>query len=116
MRFALDELLDRLPLPATEKWPDGVWDVEVFRHGSMLLEVFAPGGVDHQTPHDQDEVYVVVRGRGTFVTEGGPLPFEAGDALFVAAGRPHHFEATSDDFVAWVLFWGPAGGEGSGAP
>jgi len=31
--------------------------------------------------------------------------------LFVAAGEEHRFEAFSDDFAAWVVFWGEKGGE-----
>jgi hypothetical protein len=31
--------------------------------------------------------------------------------LFVAAGVPHRFEEFSRDFAAWVVFWGPKGGE-----
>lgn len=35
----------------------------------------------------------------------------AGDTLFVAAGVTHRFEQFSDDFVTWVVFYGPQGGE-----
>lgn len=38
-------------------------------------------------------------------------PVRTGDALFVAAHVPHHFEGMSEDFVTWVVFWGPKGGE-----
>jgi len=34
-----------------------------------------------------------------------------GDVLFVAAGVEHRFLNISDDFSAWVVFWGPKGGE-----
>lgn len=34
-----------------------------------------------------------------------------GDALFVPAGTEHRFEATSPDFGAWMIFYGPEGGE-----
>jgi quercetin dioxygenase-like cupin family protein len=37
--------------------------------------------------------------------------FQAGDAFFVPAGQVHRFEHFSDDFVTWVVFWGPPGGE-----
>jgi mannose-6-phosphate isomerase-like protein (cupin superfamily) len=85
--------------------------VQPFTHGSMRLGVYAPVGHDPQQPHAQDEIYVVVRGRGTLVHDGGRTPFGAGDALFVAAGERHRFEDFSDDFAAWVVFWGPDGGE-----
>ena len=34
-----------------------------------------------QTPHTQDELYFVVRGRGVLVHDGKRDPFEAGDLL-----------------------------------
>ncbi|MDQ3378133.1 MAG: cupin domain-containing protein, partial [Actinomycetota bacterium] len=34
-----------------------------------------------------------------------------GDALFVPAGVEHRFENFTDDLVAWVVFYGPEGGE-----
>lgn len=42
---------------------------------------------------------------------GERRPSEAQDAIFVEAGVEHRFEDFSDDFSAWVIFWGPDGGE-----
>jgi mannose-6-phosphate isomerase-like protein (cupin superfamily) len=111
MKFSYQEWLNQLPKPPNEKWREGVWDIEAFKHGTMSLEVFAPHNRDYQTPHMQDELYFVVQGRGEFVLENERIPFEVGDALFVPAGKSHHFENFSDDFVTWVVFWGPQGGE-----
>ena len=63
------------------------------------------------TPHEQDEVYVVIRGRGVFFYDGKRESFEAGDLLFVAAGIEHRFEDFSADLAVWVVFYGPNGGE-----
>ena len=41
--------------------------VELFKHGSLSIEVYKPERVDLQEPHDQDEVYVVIAGSGMFV-------------------------------------------------
>ena len=38
-------------------------------------------------------------------------PFAAGDCFFVPAGVEHRFTRFSPDFAAWVVFWGPEGGE-----
>jgi mannose-6-phosphate isomerase-like protein (cupin superfamily) len=105
------ELLHRLPGPRSAKWPDGERFVEAFRHGTLVLELYAPRGHDPQTPHDRDEVYFVISGSGEFVQAGERQAFAAGDALFVAAHVEHRFENFSPDFAAWVVFYGPLGGE-----
>lgn len=84
---------------------------EPFTNGSMRLGMYAPRGHDPQKPHDQDELYFVVSGTGTFQHGDERTAFKPGDALFVAAGVEHRFEDFSEDFVTWVVFWGPAGGE-----
>jgi mannose-6-phosphate isomerase-like protein (cupin superfamily) len=97
--------LERLPLPASSKWPHGVCDVEVFRRTGISLSVFAPILTDFQTPHEQDEIYIVVSGRGELHLDDKVLMAERGDALFVAAGTPHRFQRTSVDFACWVIFF-----------
>ena len=89
---------------------DGRYAV-LLRHGSMELGFYRPEGSDPQKPHDQDEVYIVQSGSGYFVHGEGRQPFEPGDALFVPAGDVHRFEDFSADFAAWVVFYGPDGGE-----
>lgn len=81
-------------------------------HGSMQLRYYRVPRPDPQVPHAQDEVYIIVRGSGVFVNGAERCRFAPGDALFVKAGVAHGFEASADgDVEAWVLFWGPAGGE-----
>ena len=97
------------------KIPEGRRSAELMQHGSMTLRYYAPKGHDPQTPHDQDEIYVVVSGRGTVVSGASEAtldrrPFGPGDAIFVPAGHVHRFVDFSDDFGVWVVFWGPAGG------
>ena len=53
MKFTIEELLSRLPLPANAKWKDGVWDLEPFEKKGVRLVFFAPRGTDHQTAHDE---------------------------------------------------------------
>jgi mannose-6-phosphate isomerase-like protein (cupin superfamily) len=86
--------------------------VGVFRHGSLEVEIYRPSRVDRQKPHTRDEVYVVLSGSGVFVRGDSRRPFTAGEVLFAAAGEEHRFEEFSDDFVTWVFFYGPEGGEG----
>ena len=84
-------------------------------HGTMELRWFAPGAHDPQTPHDRDELYIIVSGTGTFMRAqdsrameddtslplGGVdrVPFGPGDAIFVPAGTEHRFEEFSGDFA-----------------
>ena len=87
---------------------------EVLRHGTMRAGLYSPRLVDDQGPHDQDEVYVIMHGFGTFVRGEETTTFEPGDLLFVPAGMTHRFVNFTDDLVVWVLFWGPTGGEAGG--
>jgi mannose-6-phosphate isomerase-like protein (cupin superfamily) len=95
-------------------------------HGSMELRWFTPKQLDSQTPHDRDELYIIVSGTGVFMRAVESLPFDdtslpiqgeervrfgPGDALFVAAGTVHRFEEFSEDFATWIVFYGPEGGE-----
>jgi mannose-6-phosphate isomerase-like protein (cupin superfamily) len=104
MKITLADALAGLPLEKTEKWPLGVWDAQVFTHGSMSVSIFAPKEKDFQTPHDQDELYIIVSGGGTFTLNGANSAFEPGDVLFAPAGAEHHFTHFSPDFAAWVVF------------
>jgi mannose-6-phosphate isomerase-like protein (cupin superfamily) len=46
---------------------------------------------DRQQPHADDEVYVVLEGRGTLEVEGVETPLAEGDGIFVPAGANHSF-------------------------
>ena len=105
MKFPVEELLEKLPLPANEKWKDGVWDIEPHELNGVRLVFFAPRGIDHQTAHNEDEYYFIARGLGELVLEGKRIPANLGDAFFVPAGAEHHFENFSDDFATWAVFF-----------
>src|SRR5215472_11937759 len=85
--------------------------IELFQHGSLSVEFYAPRGSDPQQPHTRDEVYVVVSGSGKFFLAGASEPFATGDVLFAPAGVEHRFVDFTDDFATWVFFYGPEGGE-----
>lgn len=104
-RLVLAEALTKVPTAEGKRF------APIFEHGSLQVEIYAPRGVDPQSPHDRDEIYVVVAGRGTFVNGGGHTRYAVGDVLFAAAGEVHRFEDFSDDLVVWVFFYGPIGGE-----
>jgi mannose-6-phosphate isomerase-like protein (cupin superfamily) len=91
--------------------PEGRRSALLMARGSMQLRHYAPRGRDPQEPHEQDELYIVIAGRGVFVNGSDRVPFGPNDVLFAAAGAVHRFEDFSDDFETWVVFWGPQGGE-----
>jgi len=91
--------------------PPGNLAVPIFSHGSLVVELYTPVGQDRQKPHTRDEVYFVTRGRGLFFNGAKRHAVEAGSFLFVRAGQSHRFEDFSSDFVVWVVFYGPEGGE-----
>jgi len=105
MKFTVDEFISQLPLPANDKWKDGVWDIEPFEIGNVRLVFFAPRGVDYQTFHDEDEFYFIAAGTAELIIREERRACTAGDAFFVAAKMPHHFERMSGDFASWAIFF-----------
>jgi mannose-6-phosphate isomerase-like protein (cupin superfamily) len=48
---------------------------------------------DRQQPHEDDEVYYVLEGRGTLDVEGETVELQEGHAVFVPAHAEHRFSA-----------------------
>src|SRR5687768_2664778 len=46
---------------------------------------------DRQQPHEDDEIYVVLEGRGTLTIEGEDFSLQEGHAIFVPARAEHRF-------------------------
>jgi mannose-6-phosphate isomerase-like protein (cupin superfamily) len=65
------------------------------------------GGVDDQSPHGEDEIYVVTAGRARIVTSDGTADIGPGDVIFVPAGEEHRFVDIAEDLALLVVF-GPA--------
>ena len=91
--------------------PAGENAVLVLQRGTLDVKLTRPLRPNVQTPHEQDEIYVVVVGSGCLLHDGLRDAFGPGDLLFVAAGVEHRFEAFGDDLVVWRVFYGPGGGE-----
>jgi mannose-6-phosphate isomerase-like protein (cupin superfamily) len=103
LRFS--EAQRRIPGPAGEH------AVTLLQRGSLDIALSIPVSPKHQTPHAQDELYAIVRGRGVLLHDGARSPLEAGDLVFVAAGAEHQLEGLGEDFAVWRVFYGPGGGE-----
>jgi len=91
--------------------PAGEHAVSVLEHGSLNLKLSLPVSPNQQTPHEQDEIYVIMQGSGVLFHDGNRDAFGPGDVMFVAAGTEHRFEDFTEDLAVWVVFYGPAGGE-----
>ena len=96
--------------PATRRLAEAGGGYEAV-HTSPGLEVgvyvlVAPEA-DKQQPHDDDEVYVVLEGRGTLEVEGVETPLEEGHGIFVPAGADHRFTGY-EQLAVLVIFTRPA--------
>lgn len=80
---------------------------------SAGVYVLPAGGADPQQPHSEDELYYVVRGRGSIVVEGERQPVAAGSLVFVPAQADHRFVEIAEELVV-LVFFAPA--ESTGAP
>ena len=72
------------------------------------------GGLDDQTPHTEDEIYVVQSGRATLVTGSGTAPVGPGSVIYVPAGEPHTFTEVTQDLAVVVVFAPPYGSRRAG--
>jgi mannose-6-phosphate isomerase-like protein (cupin superfamily) len=87
--------------------------MEFLRVPSMSAGVYAlkAGATDAQSPHKEDEIYYVVRGRGRFrITDAAGAREHAvgpGDVLFVAARVAHQFFDITED-IELLVFFAPA--------
>lgn len=62
------------------------------------------GGSDDQTPHTEDEIYVVTAGSAVLVSGSEHVPVGRGSVVYVPAEETHHFTAIATDFAAIVCF------------
>jgi mannose-6-phosphate isomerase-like protein (cupin superfamily) len=73
---------------------------------SVGLYIVPAGGPDDQSPHNEDEVYYVVRGRAKIRVGDDDHPVQPGTVLFVPAKAVHYFHDISEELIL-VVFWAP---------
>jgi len=83
--------------------------VEQLRSADLSVGTYSirAGGTDDQTPHAEDEIYVVTAGRARIVTPTGEAPVSPGTVVFVAAGEEHRFVDVAEDLALLVFFAPP---------
>ena len=69
----------------------------------------AAGGVDDQSPHGEDEVYVVTAGAAHLEIDGVRSPVGPGTVAYVPRRVPHRFVDITEDLVVAVVFAPPEG-------
>jgi mannose-6-phosphate isomerase-like protein (cupin superfamily) len=85
--------------------------VEQLRRPDLSVGTYCipSGGRDTQSPHTEDEIYVVTAGRATIVTPDRSAEVGPGAVIFVPAGEEHRFTEVTEDLALLVVF-GPAFG------
>jgi mannose-6-phosphate isomerase-like protein (cupin superfamily) len=68
---------------------------------------------DAQSTHDEDEVYLVLKGRASLVIDGEELELSEGSIAYVPADMPHEFVKIEENLSLLVFFGsgGPSGAE-----
>ena len=78
-------------------------------HLSLGTYSIPAGGLDDQTPHTEDEIYLVQAGQATLVTTSGIVDVGPGSVVFVPAGEAHRFTEVLVDLAVVVVFAPPYG-------
>ncbi len=83
--------------------------VEQFRVPDLSVGTYSipVGGVDEQSPHTEDEIYVCTGGRATLRTPSGDAPISPGIVVYVATGEEHRFVDVTED-LSLLVFFAPA--------
>ncbi len=66
-----------------------------------------PGEEDTQSPHDDDEIYYVVRGDGFLNIAGKDYHISEAKAYFVGKNIEHKFHGNKKELVVLYFFAGP---------
>ena len=85
---------------------------EFLRAGMFSAGIYrlAAGEPDTQTPHAEDEVYLVLRGSAVLEVDGHRHPVGPGSLAFVAKDAEHRFVEIGEDLELLVLFAPPESG------
>ena len=80
--------------------------LEFLRVAAMSAGVYVlpAGSTDAQSPHKQDEMYYVVRGRARMQAGSEDQAVSEGSIIFVAAGVEHRFYDITDEVMVLVFF------------
>jgi mannose-6-phosphate isomerase-like protein (cupin superfamily) len=85
---------------------------EVVRSGDLSAGIYhlGAGAADGQSPHDEDEVYVVTAGRADLEVDGARTAVRPGSVAYVPRRVPHRFVDVTEDLEVAVVFAPPESG------
>ena len=80
--------------------------LEFLRVPAMSPGIYAlpKGGQDLQSPHQEDEIYYVIRGRSRVRVGTENREVSAGSVIFVEARTEHRFYDIEEDLLLLVIF------------
>jgi mannose-6-phosphate isomerase-like protein (cupin superfamily) len=71
---------------------------------SAGIYVLAAGATDKQTPHQEDEIYCVIRGKSKVRIGSSETHVKPGSVIFVEARTEHRFFDIEEEVVLLVVF------------
>lgn len=85
--------------------PGATW-VEHLRVPDLSVGTYClpAGGEDEQSPHTEDEIYIVAAGRATLLSGGEEAAVGPGSVIYVPAGEVHRFTDIAEDLAVVVVF------------
>jgi mannose-6-phosphate isomerase-like protein (cupin superfamily) len=100
--FRLDDL------DAERAAHDGAY-LQFLRERNMSAGLYAlpAGEADPQSPHDQDEIYLVVSGRASITVGEETSVVARGSVVYVPARTAHRFHHITEDLRVLVVFSPP---------
>jgi quercetin dioxygenase-like cupin family protein len=80
--------------------------LEFLRVPSMSAGIYtlAPGSIDPQKPHTEDELYYVVKGKARIQVGSADQAITEGSIIFVGANVEHRFHDISEELTVLVFF------------
>lgn len=78
---------------------------------SCGIYALAAGAKDTQSMHDEDEVYVVLKGRAELVVDGEETALAEGSIVYIPADVQHEFVRIEED-LSLLVFFGSGGTSG----
>ena len=76
-------------------------NVDSLRCGIYVLKA---GAFDGQSPHDDEEVYYIIKGKGVLRVDGDDKLVKAGSIIYVRDGVNHQFHSIDEDLSILVFF------------